>query len=218
MSNELIPTATCPPDLMTGGQDLFARVVSAAFSSLSDNSRRVYTSRLSAFRASPFGGRLDRESVAAYVRSLSTSGASSQVINQTISAIKRFAYEASELGWIDERSSAAISRIKTKRTKGIRTGRWLTVDQVRALIASIDRSTPIGRRDAALMALLIGCGLRRFEAVDLVTAQFEASTADRPALLRNIAGKGNRTRTVAVPRWAEKLISDWIGEKENDRT
>ena len=160
------------------------------------------------------GGQLDRETVSAYVRSFIASGSSPQVINQSIAAVKRFASEASELGWIDERIAAAISRIKTKRIKGIRTGRWLTVDQVKALIASIDRSTASGKRDAALIAMLIGCGLRRFEAVELSTAQFVRSTDDRPALLRNIVGKGNRTRTIAVPIWAERLISDWI-EREN---
>ena len=197
--------------------ELFNRVASSSVSALAPATGRVYRGRLEQFRRTVQGaqtGQLDRETVSAYIRQLSLAGASPQVLNQSIAAIKRFCAEAAELGWIDERTSAAIGRIKTRRSKGIRTGRWLTLDQVKSLIASIDRTTTIGQRDAALIALLIGCGLRRFEAVGLTAEQFVRSADDRQATLRNIAGKGNRTRTIAVPIWAERLISDWI-EREN---
>ena len=192
--------------------DLIARCIDSSLSGLAPNTRRCYGSRIAAYlEREP--DELSRESVKRYLRSLESAGATAQVLNQTAAALKRLAGEAAELGWIGQQQATQIERIKTRRERGIRTGKWLTAEQAAALMLSVDRSTTRGRRDACVLALLLGCGLRRAEACSLETAQCVRHNGR--LLLVNLAGKGNKKRTVAVPEWAAADIEDWLKELES---
>lgn len=202
-------------------ESLQSRVIVSALTGLAATSRRVYKSRIEAFlrwNTDPDGlvGPLDREHIKLYLRSLELSGTSPQVRNQALAALKRLAYEAGELRWIAPEIAAQIQTIKSKKQAGIRQGKWLTVSQAGALIASIDRSTAIGKRDVAVIALLLGCGLRRSEAtalrLDQIQTQAQGDGVSARMLLVNLVGKGGRVRSVAVPRWAEALIHEWKDE------
>jgi site-specific recombinase XerD len=57
--------------------------------------------------------------------------------------------------------------------EGVRAGNWLTRPQAEALINCPDASTLKGKRDRAVLALLVGCGLRRGEAVSLTVADIQ---------------------------------------------
>jgi len=193
---------------------LLDRCVEAALSGLSAQSRRVYASHITRFfdwQGEPHNPRLDRESVKAYMRALELCGSTAQVRNQALAALKRLAVEAAELGWIEHSSAAQIRSIKSKRVAGIRTGCWLDTAQVTTLLGSPDRTTLLGKRDAAVLALLIGCGLRRSETCGLTTSQLVSVARDR-TILQNVVGKGGRVRSVAVPKWAAQLLGDWMKE------
>ena len=153
---------------------------------------------------------LDREHIQRYMRALELQAASPQVRNQALAALKKLACEAAELSWIEHAAAAQVGRIKARRITGIRSGKWLTRDQAQRLLAAPDRTTVTGRRDSVVLALLLGCGLRRDEAVRLGTAQ--CVTIDGRMVLRNVEGKGGRIRSVSVPRWAQTTIENWIKE------
>ncbi len=53
------------------------------------------------------------------------------------------------------------------RQQGTRLGNWLTKEQARELLAVPDRSTVKGERDYVILALLVGCALRRQELASL---------------------------------------------------
>lgn len=55
------------------------------------------------------------------------------------------------------------------RQKGTRLGNWLTRQQAKDLLAVPDRSTLKGKRDYVILALLVGCALRRNELLPLCT-------------------------------------------------
>lgn len=220
----------------TTSESLQSRVIASALTGLAATSRRVYKSRIEAFlrwSTGPDGlaGPLDREHIKLYLRALELSGTSPQVRNQALAALKRLAYEAGELRWIAPEIAPEIQTIKSKKQAGIRQGKWLTVSQAAALLGAIDRTTALGKRDAAVIALLLGCGLRRSEAtalrLDQIQIQPQTQTqaqsqgggrdglGDGQAgrmLLVNLVGKGGRVRSVAVPRWAEALIHEWKDE------
>ena len=187
--------------------DLIDRAVSTALAGLASTSRRVYGAHIARYLAWCERSRLDRENVKRYVRSLETNGASAQVRNQALAALKRLAIESADLGWIEQSTAAQISTIKSRKTQGIRAGRWLETAQVVKLFETCDRSTLQGKRDAAVFALLIGCGLRRSEACGLETAQL--ITEHGRMVITNLVGKGGRIRSIAVPEWAAQLITEW---------
>ena len=75
--------------------------------------------------------------------------------------MRRLAYEASDTGLLSPDLAAGIRRVKGAKRLGVRIGNWLTIDQSRTLLSKPSDSLR-GKRDRAILALLIGCGLRRY--------------------------------------------------------
>lgn len=67
----------------------------------------------------------------------------------------------------------------------------------------------VALRDSALLALLIGCGLRRSEAANARLDQWRDLRQGRHALC-DIAGKHGRVRTVIAPEWVAQRMNRWI--------
>ena len=88
-------------------------------------------------------------------------------INLRLGAVRRLAYEAADCGLLSADLAAGIRRVKGVKKFGIRLGNWLTAEQGNALWQAPDRQRLKGKRDRALLALLLACGLRRHEAVAL---------------------------------------------------
>src|SRR5438309_5902488 len=88
-------------------------------------------------------------------------------INGRLAAVRRIAYEAADAGLLSPELAAGIRRVKGVRRIGVRLGNWLTPEQGRRLLAEADIATPRARRDHAMLAMLIGCGLRRAELLAL---------------------------------------------------
>jgi site-specific recombinase XerD len=79
---------------------------------------------------------------------------------------------------------------------------YLTAEELQAILASPDRSTPKGRRDYLVLALLYDTGARVQELLDLRPADFRL---DRPPLVR-ITGKGRKQRIVPLLPATAKLV------------
>jgi site-specific recombinase XerC len=94
-------------------------------------------------------------------------------INGRLAAVRRLAYEAADSGLLSPDLAAGISRVKGPKNLGVRLGNWLTVDQAKALCQVPDPSTLKGKRDRALLGVLLGCGLRRKEAAELEVAHLQ---------------------------------------------
>ncbi len=102
-----------------------------------------------------------------------------------------------ELGLMDAESFQRASRIKTIRGKPAPAGRALEREELRALFASCaggDASASINVRDAALLAVLYGAGLRRAEVVQLDVSDLAMESG---ALV--VHGKGNKVRLAYLP-------------------
>src|SRR6266568_3308117 len=79
-------------------------------------------------------------------------------INQRLAAVRRLAYEASDAGLLSPELAAGIKRVKGVKQLGVRIGNWLTAEQGRALVEAPTTSTPRGKRDRAILGVLLGCG------------------------------------------------------------
>src|SRR5207245_184621 len=117
-------------------------------------------------------------------------------INVRLAAVRRLAYEASDTGVLSPDLAAGIRRVKGAKRLGVRLGNWLTVDQSRTLLGEPTHSLR-GKRDHAILALLIGCGLRRAELVGLGTEDFQLR--EEHWVIADLIGKGKHIRTVPIP-------------------
>ena len=65
-----------------------------------------------------------------------------------------------------------------------------------------------GKRDRAILAVLLGCGLRRKELIDLTIDHIQRRE-DHWAIV-DLVGKGGHIRTVPMPEWVKRTIDDWL--------
>jgi integrase len=114
-------------------------------------------------------------------------------INLRLGAVRRLAYEAADCGLLSADLAAGIRRVKGVKKLGVRLGNWLTAEQGNALWQAPDRERLKGKRDRALLALLLACGLRRHEAVALTLAHLQ-QREDHWAIV-DLVGKGGHIRT-----------------------
>lgn len=127
--------------------------------------------------------------------------------NKMLCALRRVLKEALRLDLIDATDYAkAVDFPSVKVAKGLR-GRALSIDEIAALMAvCFADPTPQGARDAALIAILRGAGLRRAEVVKLELRDVTASTGS----LEVRGGKGGKDRTVYLPQVATSVVEDWL--------
>jgi integrase len=127
-------------------------------------------------------------------------------INLRLAAVRRVAYEAADAGLSPE-LAAGIRRVNGVRRVGVRLGNWLTPEQGRRLLAETDIATPRARRDHAMLAMLIGCGLRRAE---LLALKFESiQLREDHWVIADLIGKGQIVRTVPIPNWVKTAVDMW---------
>lgn len=77
-------------------------------------------------------------------------------INGRLAAVRRLAYEAADAGLLSPELAAGIRRVNGLKKLGVRLGNWLTVDEARRLLQSPDLDTLKGKRDRAILAVLLG--------------------------------------------------------------
>ena len=65
-----------------------------------------------------------------------------------------------------------------------------------------------GKRDRALLALLLACGLRRREVTTLRLRDLE-QREDHWAIV-DLIGKGGHIRTIPIPDWVRQKLEEWI--------
>jgi site-specific recombinase XerD len=128
-------------------------------------------------------------------------------INVRLAAVRRLAYEASDSGLLSPDLAAGIRRVKGAKRLGVRIGNWLTLDQSRTLLRESPLDSLRGKRDRAILALLVGCGLRRAELTGLETEDFQVR--EERWVIADLIGKGKHIRTVPVPAWAKRAVDEW---------
>ena len=80
----------------------------------------------------------------------------------------------------------------------------------RALLSTFDRTSLRGKRDYAIVAVLLGCGLRRAE---LAAAQVQdVQQGEDHWVFADLIGKGGHSRTVPIPGWVAEAVRAWMTE------
>src|ERR1700690_3812797 len=132
-------------------------------------------------------------------------GSSSIIIR--MSAIRKLAAEAADNGLLAPELAAGIARVKSAKTQGVRVGNWLSLRQAQALLSAPNITTVRGLRDRAILAVLLGCGLRRSEVAALTFTHLQQR--DGRWCIVDLVGKHGRVRTAPMPTWVKVAIDAW---------
>jgi len=153
-------------------------------------------------------GSLRRHHVMAVTELLRDTGRATATVNTYLSALKGVAKEAWMLKLMDVEGFQHIRAVRNLRGSRLPRGRALPAEEIRKLFAvcDADRSS-LGPRDAAMLAVILGCGLRRSEAVGLDLR--DVVTQD--CALR-VLGKGNKERLAYMPAGTWERLNMWIDQ------
>ncbi len=176
----------------------------------SPNSKRAYGKAIDTFLTwyereprPPFS----KAVLQSYRAGLEQQGLAPATINVHLSALRRLAAEAADNGLLDPDIAGGIAKVKGAPAHGVRTGNWLNKEQAETLLRLPDLSTLKGKRDRALLSVMIGCGLRRSEAAALNLEDIQQR--DGRWAIVDLTGKHNRIRTVPMPGWTKVDIDIW---------
>jgi integrase len=132
-------------------------------------------------------------------------------VNRYLAAVRGVLREAARLDLLTAEDCArACSCPGVKGSREPR-GRGLDGAELAALLRACDRTTPSGARDAALLAIAYGAGLRRSELVGLVLPSVDLTTG-----AIRFVGKGNKERITYAPAWAVLLVRAWLDVRGPD--
>lgn len=177
----------------------------------SEHSRRAYGRTIQDFLAWWDGqGRqkISKALVQSYRVELERRGLAPSTISQRITAIRKLAAEAADNGLLDQDTALQIARVEGAGSSGVRSGNWLTLDQAQELLNAPDISRIGGLRDRAILAVLLGCGLRRFEVAANLTIDQIQQREGRWVII-DLVGKRKRKRDVPMPSWCKAAIDAW---------
>ena len=149
----------------------------------------------------------------AYRKHLLDSGYKPATINKKLSAIRQLFQAAAVYGigkdkWpLSFEVSLAIKNIKNVPQHGKLHGTRLVRSQMEQLMNAPDKTTELGRRDRAVLALLLGSGLRRSEVVGLTWGQIKQE--GKSWIIVDLVGKHGRIRSPLVPKWVYDILMEY---------
>lgn len=193
------------------GNDPMQRIIDMVLDTVSVRTRpeykRALTDFMSWYTATGQAG-LNKAMINAHITALKQTGVTDSSINQRLAALRKFINEAADNGLIDYATAFAISKIPNIKIGGKKLGNWLTKDQASQMLNSPDVTTLKGKRDRAVLAVMLGGGLRRDEVSNL-TVEHLQQREGRWVIL-DLKSKHNSTRTVPINAWVKVMIDNWL--------
>jgi integrase/recombinase XerD len=126
--------------------------------------------------------------------------------NKILSALRGVLHECFRLELMSAEDHARATDIEGIKGSSPVRGRALKTGELVALFEACDATTAQGSRDAALLGVLYGVGLRRAEVVALAMKDYDSETGS----LRIENGKGQKARTVYITNGAKEALAAWL--------
>ncbi len=127
--------------------------------------------------------------------------------NKMLAALRSVLKEAWRLGQLTAEEYHRAIDVKTVRGQSLPKGRSVKPDELTQLLDACERdSSPTGRRDAAMLAVLYAGGLRRSELVNLKLADYNREAGS----LQILDGKGGKDRMCYVSGGATAALAEWL--------
>jgi len=147
---------------------------------------------------------LDLAVVRAYMAELYRLGQSRASVARKLSALRTFVRFLRREGWIDTDPSALAQAPRREH----KVPAHLSMDEMTTLLETPDVSTPLGRRDRAILELFYASGLRLSELVGL-----DMEDVNLPSRIVRVAGKGGKERLVPFNSAAQKALRGWYSDR-----
>jgi site-specific recombinase XerD len=176
----------------------------------SQNSKRAYERAIVEFLGwcrSSGAADFTKGTLQAYRSALEARALSASTINVSLCAIRKLATELADSGALSQDAAAGIGKVKGARRKGVRIGNWLSASQAEDLLLLPEADSIKGKRDRALLGVLVGAGLRRSEAAGLTFNHLQQR--DGRWIIADLIGKHGRIRSVPIPGWVKAAIDLW---------
>ena len=175
---------------------------------LADHTLESYARDLSALAAFAAGAErtpetLDRQALEAFVRRQMTAGLSPRSVARSVAAVRGY-YKFLVLDRRLEQSPAEDLR-PPRAWPAL--PKFLSLEQVDALIAQPDATTPLGLRDRAMIELLYATGMRVSELVGVRTSDLHLEERYLTCI-----GKGNKERLIPIGDQAAHWVTIYLNE------
>lgn len=146
--------------------------------------------------------------VQSHLAYLESVGYAAATLNQRLSAIRKLAAEAANSDLLPLDQAVQVCRIPNVRQAATLPATSLSKQKSEDLINAPDNQTNRGKRDRVLLALLVGCALRRREVVNLDVEDIQYE--DGRGVIIRVVGQRGRIRSIAIPDWVEEALAQWL--------
>jgi len=153
---------------------------------------------------------VDSQAVRGFLDSLHRRGSSRASVARRVSALRAFGRWLVREGHIDADPASLVGAPKVEQ----KLPTHLDMKEVVGMIESADTSTPLGRRDRAILELFYASGLRLSELVGL-----DVEDVNLSGRVARVAGKGGKERIVPFNNSTAKAIKAYLkdrGDEEGD--
>lgn len=184
--------------------------------SLGLRSRRTMRGDLNTIAGSVSAGRFDAFSIqwefiryqhTAAIRSLLNERYSPATANRMLSALRGVLKAAWRLGLMPTEEYHRAIDLPSIKGETLPRGRAITAGELRSLfVICAEDGSAHGARDAALLALLYGAGLRRAEVVALDLADYDGESGE----VKVLHGKGGKQRTAYATKGGKAALVAWL--------
>jgi integrase/recombinase XerC len=187
---------------------------------MSDHTVQAYGRDLSQFLASLAAergctpealapGDLRLDAIRAFLAALYEERQSRASVARKLSSIRAFTRFLRREGWL-EHDPAALTVSPRKEQK---VPAHLSIDEMSVLLEAPDASTPLGRRDRAILELFYASGLRLSELVGL-----DLDDLNLGRRIVRVLGKGRKERQVPLNVPAARALKTWLQDRLKLRT
>ncbi|HEX6324485.1 MAG TPA: tyrosine recombinase XerC [Vicinamibacterales bacterium] len=149
---------------------------------------------------------VDSQAVRGFLDSLHRRGSSRASVARRVSALRAFGRWLVREGHVDADPAALVGAPKVEQ----RLPTHLDMKEVVGMIEAADTSTPLGRRDRAILELFYASGLRLSELVGL-----DLEDVNLSGRVARVAGKGGKERIVPFNTSTAKAIKAYLKDRDS---
>jgi integrase/recombinase XerC len=149
-------------------------------------------------------GQLDLATIRGFMAAMHKDGQSRPTVARKLSALRTFTKFLRREGTIDDDPASLV--VAPRREHKVPA--HLSVDEMTQLLETPDISTPLGRRDRAILELFYASGLRLSELVGL-----DLEDVNLSARMVRVMGKGAKERLVPFNPTTAAVIKTWLRDR-----